>query len=92
MPVFQQLADRKELSPSVVTELRKIYSGTQPITTWNVVGPLARDNHAQIDAEKEIDLAEIASKKRAEAKRRQALLNGVYAGLLAHLNPTTQTP
>ena len=57
VPVFQQLADRKELSPSVVTELRKIYSGTQPITTWNVVGPLARDNHAQIDAEKEIDLA-----------------------------------
>jgi uncharacterized protein VirK/YbjX len=38
-------------------------------------------------AEKEIDLAEIASKKRAEAKRRQALLNGIYTGLLAHFSP-----
>ena len=46
---------------------------------WYTLEPLA---------EKEIDLTEIASKKRAEAKRRQALLNGVYAGLRAHLNPT----
>jgi len=50
---------------------------------WYTLEPLA---------EKEIDLSEIASKKRAEAKRRQALLNGVYAGLLAQLNPTPQTP
>jgi uncharacterized protein VirK/YbjX len=50
---------------------------------WYALEPLA---------EKEIDLTEIASKKRAEAKRRQALLNGVYAGLLAYLKPTRPTP
>jgi uncharacterized protein VirK/YbjX len=32
-------------------------------------------------SEKDIDLSDIASKKRAEAKRRQALLNGIYFGL-----------
>jgi uncharacterized protein VirK/YbjX len=45
---------------------------------WYTLEPLA---------EKEIDLSEIASKKRAEAKRRQALLNGVYAGLPARPRP-----
>jgi uncharacterized protein VirK/YbjX len=37
-------------------------------------------------AEKDIDLSEIASKKRAEAKRRQALLNGIYSGLSEQMN------
>ena len=49
---------------------------------WYVLEPLA---------EKEIDLSEIASKKRAEAKRRQALLNGVYAGLHDYFNPTAES-
>lgn len=42
--------------------------------------------------EKEIDLSEIASKKRAEAKRRQALLNGIYAGLHTIFHPVQETP
>ena len=42
--------------------------------------------------EKEIDLSEIASKKRAEAKRRQTLLNGVYTGLAAFFNPAQKAP
>ena len=63
--------------------------------TWLEAGASLRANGwytLEPLAEKEIDLSEIASKKRAEAKRRQALLNAVYAGLLAHLNPTTQNP
>ncbi len=42
--------------------------------------------------EKEIDLSEIASKKRAEAKRRQALLNGIYAGLHTTFQSLQETP
>ncbi len=52
--------------------------------TWIEAGAqLASDGFYEIDplAEKEIDLNEIASKKRAEAKRKQALLNDMYAGL-----------
>ena len=52
--------------------------------TWTEAGAhLASDGFYEIEplAEKEIDLNEIASKKRAEAKRKQALLNDMYAGL-----------
>jgi len=58
--------------------------------TWTEAGATLRaDGWYALEplAEKEIDLSEIASKKRAEAKRRQSLLNAVYAGLLAHFNP-----
>ena len=52
--------------------------------TWTEAGAqLASDGFYEIEplAEKDIDLSEIASKKRAEAKRKQALLNDMYAGL-----------
>lgn len=52
--------------------------------TWNEAGAqLADDGFYEIEplAEKEINLNQIASKKRAEAKRKQALLNNMYAGL-----------
>ena len=52
--------------------------------TWIEAGATLRDDGwyaLEPLAEKEIDLSEIASKKRAEAKRRQALLNGIYTGL-----------
>jgi len=52
--------------------------------TWTEAGATLRaDGWYQLTplCEKEIDLSDIASKKRAEAKRRQALLNGIYLGL-----------
>jgi uncharacterized protein VirK/YbjX len=52
--------------------------------TWTEAGAqLSNDGFYEIEplAEKDIDLSEIASKKRAEAKRKQALLNDMYAGL-----------
>lgn len=52
--------------------------------TWAEAGAqLASDGFYEITplAEKEIDLSNIASKKRAETKRKQALLNDMYAGL-----------
>jgi uncharacterized protein VirK/YbjX len=62
--------------------------------TWLEAGATLRaDGWYSLEplAEKDIDLSEIASKKRAEAKRRQALLNGVYAGLLAALRSSQKT-
>lgn len=50
---------------------------------WYALSPLA---------EKEIDLSEIASKKRAEAKRRQALLNAMYTGLHSFFTPLQEQP
>jgi putative membrane-bound dehydrogenase-like protein len=55
-PVLEQLADRKELPPSVVPELRKIYASLQPVRSWHLIGPLARDNHARIDPELPVNL------------------------------------
>jgi len=52
--------------------------------TWTEAGATLRaDGWYKLEPlrEKEIDLSDIASKKRAEAKRRQALLNGIYLGL-----------
>jgi len=62
--------------------------------TWLEAGASLRDDgwYALAPlAEKDIDLSEIVSKKRAEAKRRQALLNGIYAGLLAAFPPSQKT-
>jgi uncharacterized protein VirK/YbjX len=52
--------------------------------TWTEAGATLRDDgwyELEPLSEKDIDLSDIASKKRAEAKRRQALLNGIYLGL-----------
>ena len=52
--------------------------------TWTEAGATLRaDGWYKLEplSEKDIDLSDIASKKRAEAKRRQALLNGIYLGL-----------
>lgn len=62
--------------------------------TWLEAGATLRaDGWYSLEplTEKDIDLSEIASKKRAEAKRRQALLNGIYLGLHAYFNPTQET-
>ncbi len=42
-PVLDQLAARRELAPSAVTELRKVYAAVRPIADWQALGPFARD-------------------------------------------------
>ncbi len=37
--VLEQLAKRNELSPAVLPELRSIFAGLVPISTWKVLGP-----------------------------------------------------
>ena len=38
-PALERLAGRKELPPSALPELRKIYGAIRPITDWKTVGP-----------------------------------------------------
>jgi len=63
--------------------------------TWTEAGAhLASDGFYEIEplGEKEIDLSEIASKKRAEAKRKKALLNDMYAGLKTYFEEHRDEP
>ncbi|MDR3636422.1 MAG: HEAT repeat domain-containing protein, partial [Isosphaeraceae bacterium] len=38
-PVLDQLASRRELAPSAVTELHKVYTSLRSLTSWRVLGP-----------------------------------------------------
>ncbi len=38
MPVLEKLAQRKELPPASLPELRKIFASVQPISRWHIVG------------------------------------------------------
>ena len=46
-PVLDQLAKRNELPPAVLPELRSIYAGLVPITSWQVLGPFPIDDGAK---------------------------------------------
>ena len=37
--MLEQLAKRNELSPAILPELRSIFAGLVPISTWQVLGP-----------------------------------------------------
>ena len=39
VPVLEKLAARKELPSTTLPELRKVYTKTRPISSWNLVGP-----------------------------------------------------
>jgi putative membrane-bound dehydrogenase-like protein len=56
VPLLEQLAERRELPPSVVTELRRIYAAVEPIRRWKVLGPFARDAAPELDPDAPIDL------------------------------------
>lgn len=57
-PVLDRLAERNELSPRVVTELRKVYAAVEPIRLWRALGPFARKSDAPLpfDLDGPIDL------------------------------------
>ena len=38
-PVFERLAGRNELNPSILPELRKVYTRSRPVSAWDVAGP-----------------------------------------------------
>ena len=56
-PVLNLLADRKELAPSALPELRKIFRQRRPIRRWRVLGPLPADSAPLIAPDGSIDLS-----------------------------------
>jgi putative membrane-bound dehydrogenase-like protein len=57
IPVLDQLAARHELSPGVVPELRSIYVGVVPVTSWQLLGPFPIAAPPELRAEQPVDLA-----------------------------------
>jgi putative membrane-bound dehydrogenase-like protein len=57
VPVLEQLANRKELPPSIIPELVKIYSPSRPVTGWRILGPFKIDDKLPVSPEEPIDLS-----------------------------------
>ncbi len=55
-PVLDRLAERRELPPSVLPELIKIYAGLRPVTDWRILGPVAFDAVPLVGPDGSIDL------------------------------------
>jgi uncharacterized protein VirK/YbjX len=83
------ISNRKRIALNV---WRRFHITANYDKTWTEAGATLRaDGWYEIAplTEKEIDLSDIASKKRAETKRKQALLNGMYLGLKTFFETST---
>ncbi|MDB5352160.1 MAG: putative rane-bound dehydrogenase [Planctomycetota bacterium] len=56
-PVLESLAERHELSPAALPELTKVFTGVQPIMSWQIVGPVKLDEKPSFSVEAPIDLS-----------------------------------
>ena len=59
-PVLQQLADRRELPPAALPELRKIYNQLQPLDGWHVMGPFPFNDRPPVRPGQAVDLTHTA--------------------------------
>jgi putative membrane-bound dehydrogenase-like protein len=55
-PVLDQLAARRELAPSLVPELQKVFSGLQPIMQWRLLGPFPIDKPPAFAPDRPLDV------------------------------------
>ena len=55
--LLDQLAKRNELSSAVLPELRSIFAGLVPISTWKVVGPFPIEGGPSMAADKPVELS-----------------------------------
>ncbi len=53
--MLDQLAKRNELPSTVLPELRSIFAGMVPISTWKVLGPFPIEGGARLDPDKPIE-------------------------------------
>ena len=56
VPILEELARRHELSPSLLPELRRIYTSARPVTDWQILGPFAIEAAAPVSPDGPIDL------------------------------------
>jgi putative membrane-bound dehydrogenase-like protein len=59
-PILEQLANRRELAPSALPELRKIYNELQPVDGWHVMGPFPFNERPPVRTNVAVDLAATA--------------------------------
>ncbi len=57
VPMLDRLAARRELAPSVVAELRKVFTIPRPLTSWSVIGPFLISDRPPFDPGREINEA-----------------------------------
>jgi putative membrane-bound dehydrogenase-like protein len=63
-PVLERLHERKELSPSLLPELSRIFASARPIMGWRLLGPFAKDAEPPFAVDQAIDQAATFSNKR----------------------------
>ena len=56
-PALERLAARRELSPSSLPELRKVYADFRPVAEWQLLGPFPVEAPTPIDLKSPVDLA-----------------------------------
>ncbi len=56
-PVLEQLAARRELPPSALPELRKIYNSVEPVLDWHVMGPFPINDRPPVQQGKPVDFS-----------------------------------
>ena len=56
VPILEELARRHELSPSLLPELRRIFTSARPVTDWQILGPFAIEAAAPVSPGGPIDL------------------------------------
>ncbi|HWE40747.1 MAG TPA: HEAT repeat domain-containing protein, partial [Isosphaeraceae bacterium] len=87
-PILERLAGRKELPPSALPELRKIYGAIRPIAEWKVVGPFKKNERPPFAMNRPVDATKPINHegkplawKTAKAKdpEGQIDLNGLYS-------------
>ena len=60
-PALNRLADRHELPPSTIPELRKVYNQFRPIEAWHLLGPIALDAQPPIQPTEPVDLVALVA-------------------------------
>ena len=66
--MLEQLANRNELPPSVLPELRSIFAAMVPVSTWKVLGPFPLNGGPSLTAEKPVELISKLRRSRGQAR------------------------
>ena len=56
-PTLIRLAERRELPSATLPELRRIFNPLQPVVTWHLAGPFARNERPPVPLNQAVDVA-----------------------------------
>ncbi len=66
-PVLDRLHERKELSPSLLPELTRIFASAQPIMSWRLIGPFAKNAGPPFAVDRPIDPSAMFTNKKEKS-------------------------